>query len=161
LTDEGCPIDHHGPIDVAITVRPDDAGVPTAEEAGATCAIRIGLPMVVLGGAEQPFGPWSTAATSADDLPGAIDRAIALVAERRAEPILAEAERLLEVEGVDAGRVEVDVLREGDTAHITIRTEHDVDEGLAGRLATRAHAVDQRGSWPTSKVGVAVATIRA
>jgi hypothetical protein len=161
LTEDGCPIEHHGPIDVAITVRPDDAGVPSAEEAGATCAIRTGLPMVVVGGAEQPFGPWSTTAASADELPGAIDRAITLVAERRAQPIVAEIERLLEVEGVDAGRVEVDVLRDGDTAHITIRTEREVDEAVAGKLATRAHAVDQRGAWPTSKVGVAVATLRA
>ncbi len=159
LTEEGCPIEHHGPIDVAITVRPDDAGAPTAEEAGTTCAIRTGLPTVVLGGAEQPYAEWSATAASVDDLPDAIEAAIALQAERRAAPIRAEAERVLAVEGVDAGRVDVDVAREGDTAHITIRTERPVDERVGGVLATRAHAVDQKGSWPTSKVGVAVATI--
>jgi hypothetical protein len=155
LTDEGCPIEH-GPIDVAITVRPEGAAAPTAEEAGATCAARVGIPMVVLGGTEQPFAPWSVTAASVDDLPEAVDRAIAMIAKRRAEPIEAEVRRVLEVEGVDAGQVAVEVTREGDDAHILIRTEHEVSESLAGTLATRAHAVDQQGSWPTSKVAVAV-----
>ena len=156
LTDDGCPIEAHGPIDVAITVRPEGAAAPTADEAGATCAIRTGIPMVVLGGAEQPYAPWAASASSVDDIPDAVDRAVALIAERRAEPLRAEVVRVLETEGVDAGAIDVQVDRAGDTAHITIRTELEVSEGLANVLATRVHAVDQKGSWPTTKVGVSV-----
>ncbi|MFN8017587.1 MAG: hypothetical protein U0P45_05640 [Acidimicrobiales bacterium] len=156
LTDDGCPIEAHGPIDVAITVRPEDATAPTADEAGATCAIRAGIPLVVLGGAEEPYAPWAASASSTDDIDEAIDVAIAQLAERRAAPLRAEVRRVLAAECVDAGAIDVEVERTGDTAHIAIRTELEVNEGLANVLATRVHAVDQTGSWPTTKVGVSV-----
>lgn len=159
LTSDGCPIEAHGPIDVAITVRPEGATAPTADEAGATCAIRAGIPLVVLGGAEEPYAPWAASASSTDDLPDAVDRAIAQLADRRAEPLRAEVRRVLAAECVDAGAIDVEVDRDGDTAHITIRTELPVNDGLANVLATRVHAVDQTGSWPTTKVGVSVARL--
>jgi hypothetical protein len=157
LTAEGCPIEAHGPIDVAIAVHAGAGPQPTAREAGATCAARSGIPLVVVGaGDDAPFDGWAETCDHPDELPGAVDRAIAGVAERRAAPLVAEAIRVLEVEGVDGGEVQVQIQREGDTAHIVVLTEHELPEVTANRVATRVHAVDQQGSWPTSKVGVAV-----
>lgn len=159
LTDQGCPIEAHGPVDVAIAVRSEAGAEPTSRESGATCAIRIGIPLVVVGQGEQPFGEFAESVDSLDEVPEAVDRAIAAAGERRAAPLVAEANRLLESEGVDAGEVQVQVIRDGDTAHIQIRTEKEVSESVANALATRVHAMDAKGSWPTSKVGVAVGRI--
>ena len=157
LTAEGCPIEAHGPIDVAIAVHAGAGAEPTAREAGATCAARSGIPLVVLGaGDDHPFEAWAETCDDPAQLPQAVDRAIAGIAARRASPLVAEARRVLAVEGVDAGEVRVEIQRDGDTAHILVRTEHALDEAVANRVATRVHAVDQQGSWPTSKVGVAV-----
>lgn len=157
LDGDGCPIEAHGPVDVAITVRGDLSGEPTGRESGATCAIRIGIPLVVVGtGDDQPYEQWAETVATVDEVPDAVQRAIATAGERRAAPLVAEAARLLETEGVDAGELRVDVTREGATAHITIRTEHEVSDAIANALATRVHAVDAQGSWPTDKVSVAV-----
>lgn len=163
LTDEGCPIEGHGPVDVAIAVHDPAEADATAREAGATCAVRTGIPLLVVG-RDTPFDRWADATAAptfaADDLASELDsavgRAIAGAAARRAEPLAAEARRVLEVEGIDAGEVTVEVTRDGDTAHVLVRTERPVPEQVANTIATRVHAVDQRGSWPTTKLGVAV-----
>ncbi len=154
LTD-GCPLDHSMPIDVAIAVRDEARPAPTADEAAVTCAIRAGLPVVVVGppGA-NPFSAWSEPCHDPADVGAASERAIAGVAERRAAPLQAEAERVIALEGVDVGSVEVTVDRDGDLAAVTVRTERPVPKDLAGVMATRIHAVDQVGTWPTAKLSV-------
>ena len=65
LTEDGCPLEGHGPVDVAITVR-DGAGEPTSAEAGVTCAIRTGIPVVVVGAAEgHPYEQWAESISTA------------------------------------------------------------------------------------------------
>ena len=158
LSEDGCPLDGHGPVDVAISVREPGAGEPRASEAGVTCAIRGGLPVVVVGaGPGHPFEPWTESAASADDALDAVDRAVQRAGERRAEPLQREAERVLEAEGADAGKVQVSVVRDGDAAHVVVRSEREVPETVAGVLATRLHAVDATGSWPTTKLSVSLA----
>ena len=160
LTDDGCPLEGHGEIDAAVAVRDDAAPQPTAEESGVTCAIRAGLPVVVLGpDGPNPFADWTEPCAAADELPAAIDRAVEATAARRAAPMRDEVLRVLVTEGVDAGEVQVQVVREGDTAQVMIRTEHPLDEKVANTVATRVHAVDAKGSWPTKKLGVAVGLI--
>lgn len=160
LTGEGCPIEAHGPVDVAIAVRGEAGGEPTVRESGATCALRIGIPLVVVGTAEdQPYDGWAETVASVDEVPEAVDRAIVAAGEKRAAPLVVEAKRLLEAEGVEAGEVTVEVTRDGTTAHLTIRTEREVSEAVANALATRVHAVDAKGSWHTTKVSVAVARL--
>lgn len=160
LTEVGCPLDGRTEIDAAVAVRDQALAEPTADEAGVTCAIRAGLPVVVLAPeGPSPFAHWSEPCTDATDLPAAIDRAVEATAARRAAPLRAEALRVLAVEGVDAGQVEVEVLRDGDTAQVLVRTEHPLDEKVANTVATRVHAVDARSTWPTSKLGVAVGRI--
>jgi hypothetical protein len=157
LTEEGCPLEGPIPVDLAVAVRPEASDQPTAEEAGVTCAIRTGLPLVVVGPAgPDPFAPLAEPCDSPDAVPEAAARAIDAIARRRAAPMRDEVLRLLAVEGVDAGEVRVEVVRHGDTAEVMIRTEHPLDERLANTVATRVHAVDRTGSWPTTKLGVAV-----
>ena len=55
--------------------------------------------------------------------------------------------------------VEVEVRRDGTTARILLRTEVPLEVGLANSIATRLHAVDATGAWPTSKLSVAVGTL--
>jgi hypothetical protein len=154
LTDT-CPLDHALPIDVAIAVRDQASSVPTADEGAVTCAIRVGLPVVVVGpDGPNPFATWSEPCADPADVGAASARAIATVAERRAAPLVAEVERLVALEGVDAGAIDVTVERFGDLAAVTVRTEHPLPQRVIGVVATRVHAVDQVGSWPTTKLSV-------
>ena len=156
LTEDGCPLEGHGPVDVAITVHREGSPV-TARESGATCAVRAGIPLVVVSADDHhPFVAVADVSTGAEGVPRALDRAVAVAAEKRAAPLAAEARRLLEVEGIDAGEVRVDVSRDGDLAHLTVRTELSLDARVSGVVATRVHAVDAGGAWPTTKVAVAV-----
>lgn len=157
LTEVGCPLEGRGPIDVAVVVRDEPSAAPTADEAGATCAIRSGLPVVIVTPpGHGPFDRWAEPCHDIDELPTAIGRAIDGVAQRRGAPIRAEVERLLAVHGFPEASVDVSVTRTGDEATIAIRTDVDLSPEIAGAVATRAHAVDQRSTWPTTKVGITV-----
>ena len=115
--EDRCPLDAAAPVDVAIAVRDQARPQPTAEEAGVTCAIRAGLPVVVVGPeGPNPFSAWSESCAGPEGVVAATERAIASVAARRAAPIAAEVERLIALEGVDAGTVEVSVARSGGVA---------------------------------------------
>jgi hypothetical protein len=163
LTTQGCPLEAGGPVDVAIAVHDPAEPEATAREAGATCAVRTGIPLLVVG-RNTPFDRWADATATptfaaddlAEELATAVQRAIVANAVRRAGPMAAEVRRVLQVEGIDGGEVRVDVVREGDTAHALVHLEQPVPERVAGIIATRVHAVDQQGSWPTTKLAVAV-----
>ncbi|WP_421121753.1 hypothetical protein ACE2AJ_10055 [Aquihabitans daechungensis] len=159
LTLEGCPLDH-GPVDVTVAVRDEATSQPDADEAGVTCAARAGIPIVVVGpDGPNPFAPWAVPCHDPADLADACDQAIDSVARRRAEPLGDEARRVIAREDVDAGAVHVTVRREGDTAHVRVLTDRSLPTSLAGTIATRLHAVDQRGSWPTTKFAVSFGTV--
>lgn len=160
LTDDGCPLEGGGEVDAAVAVRHEATPQPTADESGVTCAIRAGLPVVVLAPrGPNPFAEWAEPCAEAAELPAAIDRAVEATAARRAAPMRDEVLRILATEGVDAGEVRVEVERQGDTANVMIRTEHELDERVANTVATRVHAVDAKSPWPTKKLGVAVGRI--
>lgn len=159
LTEDGCPLEGHCPVDVAITVHREGSPV-TARESGATCAVRAGIPLVVVSADDHhPFVAVADVSTGAEGVPRALDRAVAVAAEKRAAPLAAEARRLLEVEGIDAGEVRVDVTRDGDDARIVVWTERPVPDHVANAIATRVHAVDRAGTWPTTRVAVAVGAL--
>jgi hypothetical protein len=159
LTQEGCPL-AGPPVDLAIAVRDEAKALPDADEAGVTCAARTGLPIVVVGpDGPNPFTPWAEACVDGEDLAEACDRAIGSSARRRAEPLGEEARRVIAHEDVDAGAVHVTVRREGDTAHVRVLSDRPIPTSVAGTVATRLHAVDQRGSWPTTKFAVSFGTV--
>ncbi len=153
--DHACPLEDGRPIDVAIAVRDEARAQPTADEGAVSCAIRAGLPVVVLGpSGANPFSAWSEACHDPADVDDASARAIESVAARRAAPLAAEVERVIALEGEDVGDVSVSVVRRGDLAVVTVRTDRALPKRLAGVVATRIHAVDQVGSWPTTKLSV-------
>lgn len=159
LTHEGCPLES-GPIDLAVAVREEATALPAPDEAGVTCAARTGLPIVVVGpDGPNPYTPWAERCSDAADLPDACDRAIETVSRRRAEPLGDEARRVIALEDVDPGAVHVTVRREGDTAHVRVLTDHTLPSSVAGTVATRLHAVDQRAPWPTTKFAVSFGTV--
>ncbi|MCB1030162.1 MAG: hypothetical protein KDA95_02420, partial [Acidimicrobiales bacterium] len=148
LTHEGCPLEGP-PVHAVVAIRDKPTAAPTAQESGITCALRVGLPVVVIGDQEPSPGPlaeWTEVCDDAAALPAAISRAVDAVSQRRAEPLLVEARRVLAIEGVDGGEVTVEVHRESDVAKITVTTEHQLDERVAGIVATRVHAVDSGGA---------------
>jgi hypothetical protein len=55
-----CPL-HGVPVDLVVDVRAT-AGPETARERGAACAVRTGVPLVVVGDADTARYPWSQAA---------------------------------------------------------------------------------------------------
>ena len=154
LRHEGCPLDG-APVDVAIAVRDEAATPPTADEAGITCAARIGLPIVVVApDGPNPFAPWAEPCSDPADVVDACGRAVDALARRRAEPLAVEARRVIALEGEHPGAVHVVVRRDGDTAHVRVLTDRPLSASVLGTVATRLHAVDGRGSWPTTKLAV-------
>jgi hypothetical protein len=159
LTAEGCPLDHARPVDVAIAVREHAAAPPSADEAGVTCAIRAGVPVVVVGPpGPDSFASWAEPCHAPDDVADACGRAIDAAAERRAAPLTAEVRRLVDLRGVDVGEVSVSVHRHGDDARISVHTERPLPPGLASTVAMRVHAVDLRGTWPTTRLDIGVSS---
>lgn len=159
LSGEGCPLDDHSGVDVVVAVRAEAGPEPTVDESGVTCALRQGVPVVVVGDpAADPFHEWVSEIAADDDIVGACERAIVASHERRAEPLRDEVVRLLEAEGLDGSGADVRVARTGDRAHVTITPATPVPVRLVGTLATRVHAVDAKGSWPTSMLDVEVVT---
>lgn len=156
LLPEGCPLDHD-PVDVVVTAHDAGWSAPGADEAGVTCALRTGIPVVAVSTSGHAFGRYATACADPAEVGVACTTAIAGAAQRRAAPLVDEARRVLEVEGIDAGQVQVEVHRVDDTARIVVRTERALSEATAGIVATRVHACDATGTWPTTKVAVSVA----
>jgi hypothetical protein len=157
LTTEGCPLEDPRGIDVAVAVRPLPDRDPTASESGLTCALRQGIPVVVVGDtAHGPYADWTEHCGTDDDVLDAVDRAIVAAGERRAAPLRAEVERLLRLEGLDPEGVRVTVARNGSTARVHVVAETPLDERVSGLIATRVHAVDRTGAWPTTTLDVAV-----
>lgn len=157
LEGDGCPLEVGAPIDVAVAMP--DRDVPEVADGGATCALRSGVPLVLVGArSDDPLSSWAEPCSSLSEVGAAADRAIAATARRRAAPLRAEVERLLASLDVDAGAVEVEVVRRGDTADVTVRTQQPLDPRLAGAVAARVHAIDGTGSWPTSKLTVALSS---
>jgi hypothetical protein len=152
ITGKGCPLDAGTLIEVAVAAGDRDPG-----DGAATCAVRTGMPLVLVGaGQDDPLAPWAETCDSADEVAGASRRAIEASAEKRALPLQREVERLLALEAIDAGAIEVTVRRRGDVAEVMVRTDRALDRSTVGVIATRVAAVDAQGSWPTTKLSVAV-----
>ncbi|MEL7207893.1 MAG: hypothetical protein AAGK32_06615, partial [Actinomycetota bacterium] len=75
IADGSCPLDETTDVVLAIRARPHPK--PTAGEAGVTCALRNGVPLVVTGTPGlSPFAPWTTATvTDEDDLTAVLESA--------------------------------------------------------------------------------------
>lgn len=138
----GCPLDGAG-VDVALDVRSTAWPEPTAWEAGASCARRVGVPLVVAGDtATQPFGEHAEVVL---DGRYALGAAVKLAADR------ARAAREASVEAVCGAPVTL--TRDGDRVHVVV---HASPEGASARtmLATRAGGAARAVSRGASRLTV-------
>lgn len=153
----GCPLDEPEGIDVVVDARTLTELDPTASEAGVTCALRRGVPVVVLGDdVLDPFGGWVHEVPSNADPVQACAHALAADAKRRAAPLRDEARRLLTGAGLPTAGTDVIVDRLGREVRITVTLPRDTPERLNGPIATRILAIDAAGTWPGSTTDVSV-----
>ena len=159
LTSPGsCPLHGPGAVDVVLSVRHPDDAEPTAAEAGVTCALRAGVPVVVLG--DQDANPFAalTVPVADDDPVAAVVAAYRTGKEVAAAPLLAEVVRLLEEAGAPAEGVAVDVDRQGDRFRIAVT----VPAGLTitnESIATHVHARFREAGLAAQTIDVAVRSL--
>ncbi len=157
-----CPLHGPGAVDVVLSVRHPDDTEPTAAEAGVTCALRAGVPVVVLG--DQSANPFAalTVPVTDDDPVTAVVAAHQAGKEVLAAPLRAEVARLLADTDTDtdvgADAVAVDVEREGEHYRIAVA----VPAGLPitnESIATHVHARFREAGLAAQTIDVAVRTL--
>lgn len=105
VTAGSCPVDRG--IDVALVVRGRVTPRPTAAEAGASCALRSGIPVVEDGPETlDPFEPW-LAARAGEDVVVACEEAVQLGLDPLRPEIVARTSQVLAGAGVDPRQVQV------------------------------------------------------
>ena len=117
VTDHSCPLERG--IDVALLVRGRVKTEPTAREAGATCALRAGVPLVEAGPEMlDPFAAWLTACAG-DDIVMACEETAELGFQPLRDEIMLRISRVLAGAGID--RNDVDVLFDFASTRLTVR----------------------------------------
>ena len=134
VTDGTCPLEQG--IDVALLVRGRVTTEPTAREAGASCALRAGVPLVESGPEMlDPFAPWLTA-RAGDDIVTACEEIAELGFHPLRDEIALRISRVLVAAGIDPNQV--DVLFDFVPPHLTVRLRGpSVDGGVAQALSVR------------------------
>jgi len=153
-----CPLHGPGAVDVVLSVRHPDDAEPTAAEAGVTCALRAGVPVVVLG--DQDANPFAalTVPVADDDPVAAVVAAYQAGREVTAAPLRAEVERLLVEAGASTEGVSVDVDREGERYRIAVAVPADLPITNES-IATHVHARFREGGHPAQTIDVAVRSL--
>jgi hypothetical protein len=153
-----CPLHGPGAVDVVLSVRHPDDAEPTAAEAGVTCALRAGVPVVVLG--DQEVNPFAalTVPVSDDDPVAAVVAAYQAGKEVASAPLRAEVARLLEDAGVSADGVGVDVERQGERYRIAVTVPADLPITNES-IATHVHARFREAGLAAQTIDVAVRSL--
>lgn len=155
-----CPLHGPGAVDVVLSVRHPDDAEPTAAEAGVTCALRAGVPVVVLGDQEaNPFAAL-TVPVADDDPVAAVVAAYRAGKEVAAAPLRAEVLRLLGEAGASADEdaVEIDVERQGERYRIAVTVPADLPITNES-IATHVHARFREAGLAAQTIDVAVRSL--
>jgi hypothetical protein len=131
-----CPIEHER-VDAALVVHAA-GGATTGYEAGAGCARRARLPMVVYSTEGHPFGV--SMHEVAADVVAACERAASGRLEEHEAAALAavSAAPLFHRDGSAAPTIDIEVHRTGDRLHVTVKLPSDVPASADANLADRA-----------------------
>jgi hypothetical protein len=149
-----CPLDIDGGVDVAVAVRPDGEPHPTPREAGVTCALRQGIPLVVTGGADPgPFARWGVTVPAGGDVTAACHEA-----QRRTLDELGRTIAIATCQAVGgpyrAGAdIRADVARRGQELVVTVYRPVGA-RALDGAIATHAHRAARDGQVPARSISV-------
>lgn len=137
LTAGACPLDAGGGVDVALDVRVHPWPHPTPRETGVSCAVRAGVPLVVIGSEGNPFAPWAVAtlpsgAGIAERCDDAIEKALEAHRAAAADAVAA----VLANHGCEGAAYAVDVRRR--QGRLNVRITADAPADVRGVAATRA-----------------------
>lgn len=149
-----CPLDVDGGVDVAVDVRPRGEPHPTPREAGVTCALRQGVPLVVAGADDPgPFSRWGVAVPAGGDLTAACHEA-----RRRGLDDLGRTIAIATCQAIGghyrAGAdVRADVSRRGHELVVTVHRPAAA-HALDGAIATHAHRAARDAHVPTRAISV-------
>ncbi|WP_426573753.1 hypothetical protein [Aquihabitans sp. McL0605] len=138
----GCPLEGPQPIDLVVDVRCGTDAAATASEAGGTCALRRGVPVLV-DGRTDPFPGWAAVRREDEDLLPACERALADHDRARSAPIQIEVDRLLEVHAPGSGPSTVRFGRTTMGTSIQVEVPVSVSPSFAGTIAARVHAIER------------------
>jgi hypothetical protein len=148
LTGE-CPLDVAGGIDVAVDVRHHPWPAPTPREIGVTCAVRAGVPVVVVGRGSHPFE--DRAAATVDSIRGLGDvceDAIADALETGRAAVQQAVGAVLDLHGHADAPMSARLERRDGALRVRIAVDvpHDVAAMASARAAVAARRFDPRAS---------------
>lgn len=137
LAGGGCPLEATGGVDVAIDVRQHPWPDPTSLEVGVTCALRAGVPLVVVGRRGHPFEPWAMSSVEGGgDLAARCEQAMRDALGPAREAVSGAVRSVLDNHGLGDEPVAVDVTRQRNRLHVSIGIE--ADDTVRGLAAARA-----------------------
>jgi hypothetical protein len=140
-----CPLEA-GPVDVVVTARDRPWPRPSPFEAGATCALRRHVPLVVAGAVLDPFERWAIREINGDDdLAQACEEAASAPLPRHGEVATASAREVLEQAGVNADGAAATVCHERGHLHVVLELPESaraLDSNVAVRVLGSLRALD-------------------
>jgi len=149
-----CPLDLEGGLDVAIDVRQHPWPHPTLREAGVTCALRAGVPLVVFARPGHPFEELATlTAHGANNVADRCERAIDLALQPIRDAVAAEVRAVFANHDADSPFA-VHVDRRRGRLHVRITT--GAPSGVRAMAATRAAVAIRRLDRATSIMEIEV-----
>ena len=152
----GCPLNEGG-TDVVVAVRPPEGGPVTDLEAGVGCALRMGVPVTLVGGTDGAgYLPLvASVATGPGDLLPAVETAVQRGRAQLSEPARWAARRALGDTG-DPAAIEVHVDFVGDRLRAEVQVGAPLDAHTRETIAVRvAGVLRPRATWARA-VDVAV-----
>lgn len=142
LVGAACPLEADGGVDVAVDVRQHPWPHPTLRESGVTCALRAGVPLVVLGRPHHPFEGLATITTDRQDvLATRCEQAISVALEPVRDAVAGAVRAVFANHGVDFPFT-VDVQRRLGRMHVAITTA--APGSVRGMAANRAAVAIRR-----------------
>jgi hypothetical protein len=153
---EPCPVELG--VDVVFLQRAGATARPTPLEDGVLCALRDGVPVVeARSSVVDPFGAYVTAwVDPAETVEAAVEAAARGRYEAVSAAVLERVAPLLEHTGLTPEDVSCEVVREGDSLQVLLRTARPVEAMAAQSLAVRALDAVRTSGLARGQVGVHV-----
>jgi hypothetical protein len=150
-----CPLDVAGGIDVLVDVRQHPWPLPTRHEIGVTCALRAGVPVVVVGRAPHPFS--DRAAATVDGIEGlgrVCEDAMSDALDAGRAAVQEAVGAVLELHGHADAPMSARLERKGEALRVRIAV--DVARAVGSRAAARAAVAARRFDPRASKIEIEV-----
>jgi hypothetical protein len=142
VTEGICPLD--GGVDVALLVRRRVATRPSASEAGVSCALRAGVPVIEDGpDLLDPYEPWLTGRVGCGDVVASCEQAVHAGYTPLREDIARRIGPVCEASGVSSGEVTCRFEAEGPRLRIVMEgppVERSVEQAIAVRVLDAVRA---------------------